>query len=243
VATYGALAAGAPLGVMLQHQFGFASIGVATLLLMLVAVPLARLKRATAVAVGERSPLRIVAARVVPYGVGLALGSIGFGCIATFITLFYAAHGWPNAALTLSVFGVMFVGVRFLLGRTINWLGGYRVATVSFGIEAIGLATLWLAHDVHMAMLGAAIAGLGFSLVFPALGVEAVHRVPEHSRGSALGLYSVFMDIAMAIAGPIGGWIASGMGFSAIYGLAAVAAVLAVVLTLVLQTRAADSAH
>lgn len=243
VATYGALAAGAPLGVMLQHQFGFAAIGVVTVVLMLAAFPLARLKRATAVAVGERSPLRVVAGRVVPYGIGLALGSIGFGCIATFITLFYAAHGWPGAAFTLSVFGVMFVGVRFLLGRTINWLGGYRVAMASFAIEAIGLATLWLAHDVHMATIGAAIAGLGFSLVFPALGVEAVHRVPEHSRGSALGLYSVFMDVAMAVTGPIGGWIAGGMGFGVVYGLAAVTAVLAIVLTLVLQSRATDSTH
>jgi MFS family permease len=243
VATYGALAAGAPLGVLLQHQFGFASIGLLTVALMLAALPLARLKRATAVAVGERSPFRTVAARVVPYGVGLALGSIGFGCIATFITLFYAARGWDGAALTLSVFGVMFVGVRFVFGRTINWLGGYRVAMASLAIEVIGLITLWLASDVHMAGVGAAIAGLGFSLVFPALGVEAVHRVPEHSRGSALGVFSVFMDVAMAIAGPVGGWIAGGMSYGAIYGFAAVAAMLAVGLTMSLKMQASDTIH
>ncbi|GAB2543452.1 MFS transporter [Rhodanobacter koreensis] len=242
VATYGALAAGAPLGVLLQRQFGFAAIGMLTLVLMLAVLPLARLKRATAVTAGERAPFRTVAARVVPYGVGLALGSIGFGCIATFITLFYATRGWDGAALTLSVFGVMFVGVRFIFGRTINWLGGYRVAMASLAIEAIGLLTLWLASDVHMAGVGAAVAGLGFSLVFPALGVEAVHRVPEHSRGSALGVFSVFLDVAMAVAGPIGGWIASGMNYGAIYGFAAVAATLAIVLTLMLQTRAASSA-
>jgi MFS family permease len=243
VATYGALAAGAPLGVLLQHQFGFVSIGVLTLVLMLAALPLARLKRATMVAAGERSPFRTVAARVVPYGMGLALGSIGFGCIATFITLFYAARGWDGAALTLSVFGLMFVGVRFVFGRTINWLGGYRVAMASLAIEAIGLLTLWLASDVRTAGVGAAVAGLGFSLVFPALGVEAVNRVPEHSRGSALGVFSVFMDVAMAIAGPIGGWIAGGMSYGAIYAFAAVAAMLAVVLTMALKMRASDAVH
>lgn len=242
VATYGALAAGAPLGVMLLHSFGFAAIGATTLLLMLAALPLARLKHATTVAAGERSPLRIVAARVVPYGVGLALGSAGFGCIATFITLFYAARGWSDAALTLSVFGVMFVGARFVFGRSIGWLGGYRVAMVSFAIEAIGLVTLWLAGSMHMAAIGAAIAGLGFSLVFPALGVEAVQRVPAHSRGSALGLYSVFMDVAMAVTGPIGGWVAGGMGYDAIYAFAAIAAATAIVLTLVLQARASHNA-
>ncbi|MFK2873112.1 arabinose transporter [Dyella lipolytica] len=239
VATYGAIAAGAPLGVLIEHRFGFAAIGAVSLLLPLAVLPLARLKRATTIKTDERSPFRTVAARVVPYGIGLALGSIGFGCIATFITLFYAAHGWENAALALTVFGVVFVGVRFVFARTINWLGGYRVAMASLTIEAIGLITLCLASDARMAGVGAAIAGFGFSLVFPALGVEAVHRVPEHSRGSALGVYSVFMDVAMALTGPLGGWIASGMGYNAIYGFAAVAAVAAVILALMLQAQAA----
>ena len=246
VATYGALAAGAPLGVLLNHHFGFAAIGAVTLLLPLAALPLARLKRATKVAAGERASFRAVAARVVPYGIGLALGSIGFGCIATFITLFYAAHGWANAALALTVFGTVFVGVRFLFARTIPTLGGHRVAMVSLSVEAIGLIILCLASTATMAGLGAAIAGFGFSLVFPALGTEAVHRVAAHSSGSALGVYSVFMDVAMAITGPLGGWIAGGMGYNAIYGFAAAAAVAAVVLALLLHMQAARdhaSAH
>ncbi|GLQ95088.1 MFS transporter [Dyella acidisoli] len=238
VATYGALAAGAPLGVLIEHRFGFAAIGAATLLLALAALPLARLKRATMITAGERAPFRTVAARVVPYGIGLALGSIGFGCIATFITLFYAAHGWDNAALTLTVFGVVFVGVRFVFARTIPTLGGYRVAMVSLSVEAIGLIILCLASSATMAGVGAAIAGFGFSLVFPALGTEAVHRVPTHSSGSALGVYSVFMDVAMALTGPLGGWVAGGMGYNAIYGFAALAAMASVVLALVLQAQA-----
>lgn len=244
VATYGALAAGAPLGVLLEHHYGFAIIGGVTLLLALAALPLAQLKRATITVAGERAPFRTVAARVVPYGIGLALGSIGFGCIATFITLFYAAYGWPNAALTLTVFGVVFVGVRFIFARTIPVLGGYRVAMVSLSVEAIGLIVLCLAHTAMMAGIGAAIAGLGFSLVFPALGVEAVHRVPAHSSGSALGVYSVFMDVAMALTGPLGGWVAAGMGYNAIYGFAALAAMASVVLALVLQMQAMkDQVH
>jgi MFS family permease len=244
VATYGALAAGAPLGVLLDHHYGFAIIGAVTLLLALAALPLARLKRATITVAGERAPFRTVAARVVPYGIGLALGSIGFGCIATFITLFYAAHGWPNAALTLTVFGAVFVGVRFIFAHTIPKVGGYRVAMVSLSVEAIGLIVLCLAHTAVMAAIGAAIAGLGFSLVFPALGVEAVHRVPAHSSGSALGVYSVFMDVAMALTGPLGGWVAGGMGYNAIYGFAALAAMVSVVLALVLQMLAMkEQAH
>lgn len=242
VATYGGLAAGAPLGVMITHGFGFAAIGAITLVLMLLALPLARRRPATAIAHGERAPFRAVAAHVIPYGAGLALGSLGFGCIATFITLYFAAHDWAGAAASLSVFGAMFVGARFVFGRTINWLGGYRVAMASFAVEAIGLLVLWMASSAWGAAAGAAIAGLGFSLIFPALGVEAVQRIPEHSRGAAIGVFSVFLDVAMAIAGPVGGWVAAGMGFAAIYGFAAAAAVLAVVLTQVLYLQATRQA-
>lgn len=242
VATYGAIAAGAPLGVLIAHSFGFAAIGAVSLAMMVIALPLARRKRATAIAVGERSSTRSVAARVVPHGIGLALGSIGFGCIATFITLLYAAHGWADAALTLSTFGVMFVGTRFVFGKMIIRVGGYRVAMVSFTVEAIGLAMLWLASDMRLAAAGAAVAGLGFSLVFPALGVEAVNRVPENSRGAAIGVFSGFLDVAMVAVGPLGGWIAAGMGFSSVYGFAALAAVMAVALTLVLKSRTEQSA-
>jgi predicted MFS family arabinose efflux permease len=109
---------------------------------------------------------------------------------------------------------------------------------VSLSVEAIGLVVLYLAASPSMAGIGAAIAGFGFSLVFPALGVEAVHRVPAHSRGSALGVYSVFMDVAMALTGPLGGWVAGGMGYNAIYGFAALAALASVTLTWVLQAQA-----
>lgn len=238
VATYGGLAAGAPLGVTIVHGFGLAAIGATTLVMMLVAWPLARRRPSTALPHGERAPFAAVARHVIPYGVGLALGSIGFGCIATFITLYFAAHGWAGAAASLSVFGAMFVGTRFVFGRAIPWLGGYRVAMISFAVEAVGLWVLWTAGSGVAAATGAAIAGLGFSLIFPALGVEAVRRIPEHSRGAAIGVFSVFLDVAMAVAGPIGGWVAAGMGFSAIYGFAALAAVIAVALTQVLYLQA-----
>ena len=237
VATYGGIAAGAPLGVLTAHHFGFAAVGGVSLLLMLMAFPLARRKRATAIAVGERSSIANVAVRVLPHGIGLALGSVGFGCIATFITLFYAAHDWTGAALSLSVFGVMFVGTRFVFGKMIVRVGGYRVAMVSFAVEAIGLSMLWLADDMALATAGAAIAGMGFSLIFPALGVEAVNRVPENSRGAAVGVFTVFLDVAMVLVGPLGGWVAAGMGFGSVYGFATLAAATAVALTLFLDVR------
>ena len=54
-------------------------------------------------------------------------------------------------------------------------------------IEAAGQVLIWSANSSFVALLGTALAGLGFSLVYPALGVEAIRRAPEQSRGLAMG--------------------------------------------------------
>jgi MFS family permease len=234
VATYGALAVGAPLGIFLETKFGFLSIGVSVVLLGWLSFPLARIKAGSALVVGERIPIRRVFRRVLPYGFGLALGSIGFGSLATFITLYYSSHRWPHAAFSLSVFGICFIGVRLLFASSIDRFGGYRVALVSFVVEVIGLLTLWQAGSLSVALVGAMLTGVGFSLIFPSLGVEAMSRVTVDNRGAALAMYSVFVDVALGITGPVGGIIATHFNFSAIFLFAALSAAGALTLTIVI---------
>ncbi|MBB5193421.1 MFS family permease [Silvimonas terrae] len=237
VATYGALAVGAPVGVLLTQHIGFASIGVVVMLLGVIGVALALPRKASPIVHGERLPFRSVLGKVFAYGTGLALGSAGFGTIATFVTLFYASRHWPNAAFTLSMFGLCFVATRLVFARSINSYGGFKVAIVSFVVECIGLTLLWNALTPTMALVGAALTGIGFSLVFPALGVEAVALVPAASRGAALGAYSVFLDVALGLIGPVAGLVISGYGYPAIFCIAALAAAAGVVLTVVLHQR------
>lgn len=231
IATYGALAVGAPLGVVLTGALGFASIGVASLVLMVVGLLLAWRRPAVRSEAGERMPMHHVFGRVAPYGMGLALGSVGFGVIATFITLYYASQGWSGAAPTLSIFGVCFVGVRLVLGWTIAHFGGYRTALVSLLVECAGLIVLATANHAGVAMLGAALSGIGFSLIFPALGVVAVERVSASNRGAALAAYSVFIDVALGVTGPLGGWIASGGRYAPMFVVAAAMSLAAALLT------------
>ncbi|MBV8158918.1 MAG: MFS transporter [Dyella sp.] len=234
IATYGALAVGAPLGVVLVSLGGFIMIGVSGVMLMLLALLLAWRRAPVHVEAGERLPMHHVFGRVAPYGMGLALGSVGFGVIATFITLYYASEGWVGAAPTLSAFGVCFVGVRLVLGWTIAHFGGYRVALCSLVIEAMGLMVLATASHAGVAMLGASLCGIGFSLVFPALGVVAVERVSVSNRGAALAAYSVFIDVALGVTGPLGGWIASGGRYGPMFVVAAAFSLGAALLTGVL---------
>ena len=237
IATYGALAIGAPLGVAIAHEVGFAALGIVVIVLAALGYYLAQRIAAVPIVHGERMSYRSVFMRVLPHGIGLALGSAGFGSIATFITLFYAARHWPNAALSLTVFGTLFIGARLLFANTIKTYGGFRVAIASFSFECAGLLMLWLAPEPHVALAGAALTGFGFALVFPALGVEAVGLVPPASRGAALSAYSVFLDLSLGITGPLAGYIAGECGYGSVFLFAAVAAAAGVGLSAMMYLR------
>lgn len=237
IATYGALALGAPVGVALAHALEPAVIGVLTIALGALGYYAAQRLPAVPVVHGERLSYASVFTRVLPHGLALALGSTGFGAIATFITLYYAEQHWSNAALTLSVFGGLFIGVRLVFSQAIKRHGGYRVAIVSFACECAGLLLLWLAPAPEMALLGAGLTGAGFALIFPSLGVEAVALVPNASRGAALAAYSAFLDVSLGITGPLAGYVAGVFGYAQVFLVAAVAVAGACALSVVLHRR------
>lgn len=237
VTTYGALALAAPVGVLLEQRLGFAALGVLTLAVAAAALALCVRKPGVAPIRGVRIPMRQVLARMLPFGSCLGLGSIGFGAITSFIALYYGDRHWDHAALAITLLGVTFVATRLVLPNAIGRFGGYAVALASFVVEAAGLSLIWLAPSAGWAALGAAATGAGFALVFPSLGTEAVKRVAASSRGTALGIYSLFLDMALAITGPLAGWLAHRSGYGSIYLVAALAALLAAATSLWLSRR------
>lgn len=238
IATYGAIAAGAPVGVLLAGTLGFWAVGGLTACVSFAAFPLALLKRGSPPAGGRRLPFRAVAGQIMPFGWGLSLGAIGFGTIAAFITLFYASRHWAGASQSLTLFSCGFVGTRLIVGNAVDRFGGYRAAIASFAVEVAGLALLAAAPGAWVAMLGATLSGFGFSLVYPALAVEAVRGIPDNSRGTALGFYSVFLDVSLGFAGPVMGVVVAQAGYRSAFGVAALAALAGGALTWALHARA-----
>ena len=238
IASYGAIAIGAPLGVVMVDTLGFASLGLALSLLAALALLLIRNKPSVPVVRGERLPFWAVFGRIAPFGVSLSLASIGYGTLTTFITLFYLDRGWVGAAYCLTMFGVCFICARLLFISSISRFGGFRAAIACMIIETLGLALLWLAPSTAFALLGAGLTGVGLSLVYPALGVEAIKQVPSSSRGAGLSAYAVFFDLALAIAGPLMGAVALNLGYAWIFFCAALLSITGLGLTLLLKQRA-----
>jgi MFS family permease len=216
-AMYAAFAVGAPVGTSLYAVHGFAAIALATTLIPLVTLLLVLPRRPVA-SLPHVSPAftRVIGAVWVP-GLGLALSSIGFGAITTFIVLLFAQHGWGQAWLAFTVVSITFMAGRLIFGHLPDRIGGARVALVCVLIESAGQALIWLAPSSVVALFGTAVTGFGYSLVYPGFGVEAVHRAPSQSRGLAMGAYTAFLDLALGVANPVLGLVASGAGLAAVY--------------------------
>ncbi len=234
VSTYSGLALGAPLGVLLENSFGLAAVGWLTIAICTVSLVMALRKAPVPVTPGKHLPFRHIAVRVAPHGMALALGGVGYSVLATFVTLFYASRQWNGAALCLTAFGMAFIGARLLFIHTIDRFGGYPVAMVCLGIVSVGLLLLWSAHSPWMALGAAALTGFGHSLVFPALGVQAVRRVSDENRGTALSVYTVFADVSFFMVGPVAGAVIAAFGYASVFlfGLVCVLAALAMAFVL-----------
>jgi len=214
-AMFAAFAAGAPLGTALYEAGGFGAISSATIVApLLTLIVIAPLRPAATSHTGGPGILS-VASRIWLPGLGAALSSVGFGAIVAFGSLLFANHGWMPVWLAFSAYAVSLIVARMLFGHLPDQIGGATVALLFVLIEAAGLALMFAASGTKTATLGAALTGFGYSLVFPALGVEAVRRAPPESRGVAMGAYTACLDIALGVSAPALGVMASrtGLGF------------------------------
>ncbi len=223
---YGAFAVGGPLGLVLLNHVGFAGLmGVCTILPLLGLVAIRRIPSVRP-HTGQRESFWRIIGRIWRPGAAVGLQGVGFAALGAFSSLYFLSRDWPHAGLGLTFFGVGFVLVRMLCGHLPDRIGGARVAIVSLIVEACGQYLLWLAPGPWLALLGALLTGLGCSMVFPAMGSDVVKQVPAHLRGTAVGGFAAFQDLAYGATGPVVGLIADHWGYSPVFLIGGLAATL-----------------
>lgn len=228
MAMFAAMAIAAPIGSALFARFGFVAIALACMVVPLAALALIGPLKPLQPASTGRAPLTSVLGAVLLPGIGFALSGITFGSVTAFLTLYFAVRGWADGALAFTAFAVALILTRVVAGHLPDRFGGARVALFCLAIQAVGLAMIGLANAGWMAIVGAIIAGAGFSLVFPGLGLEAVRRVAAANRGMAMGTYNAFLDLTLGLGSPLLGLLAGRAGIGAVFDASALAALIAI---------------
>jgi MFS family permease len=234
---YGAFAVGSPIGILLFDRTGFTGVMAACALVPLVGLVMVVPVAAVAVHIGERATFWRIIGRIWEPGAALGLAGVGFAAIGAFMPLLFLHQGWSHAGLGLTCFGAAFVLVRVLFGHMPDRAGGIRVALVSTAVEAVGQYLLWTAVTPGMALAGAFLTGLGCSLMFPAMGIEVVRRIPPHLRGTAMGGLAAFQDLAYGGTGPVTGLLADRFGYSSVFLIGGLAASLGFALVIAIARK------
>ncbi len=125
----------------------------------------------------------------------------------------------------MTLFGIAFIAVRFSAPNFPTVAAAPRSETFSLLVEGTGLAVMWAAPRPAegAALIGAAITGCGCSLMFPSLGVRLC-AIATGIRGTALGVWSAFQDLAYGFTGPIAGLLTPFIGYQQVFLLAAACA-------------------
>ncbi|RQP22604.1 arabinose transporter [Piscinibacter terrae] len=241
-AIYGALAVGGPVGLVLLDRLGFTgTMAVSAVLPVLSLLAVWRMAGVAAHPGAQRPPLWRVVRMIRWHGAIVCLQGIGFAAIGAFFTLHFMARHWNHAGLGLTAFGTGFVLVRVLGGRLPDRIGGLPVAIGSLAIEAMGQALIWRADHPAWALAGAFLTGLGCSMIFPAMGREVVRLVEPHLRGTALGGFSAFQDLAYGLTGPLAGLLADHAGEDKVFLIGAGAAAAGWLVAIILHRRNAPA--
>ncbi len=185
------------------------------------------------------------AAAVVP-GIAVSLAALGYAALAAFVSLHMLARGVANGIAAFDAFGFTYIGVRLFIGNVPDRLTPRQVAFWSALVEAVGLVIVGLATNLLTVIIGGLVIGAGLSLLFPSLALIVINRTPDSQRGAALGAFTSFWDVGIAVGAPASGLIASLTNYTDIYYVMAACAVASAVLAapqpLRRRTSAAEAA-
>ncbi|HEU5142368.1 MAG TPA: MFS transporter [Solirubrobacterales bacterium] len=238
LAVWSGLSIGPLLGELLLQTSGYTAVwlfaGAAPLVGALIALRLPDPFRPSATS--ERHPL--IAREAVRPGAALALASLGYATVASFVVLHLDARGIGHGATVFGAFATMVVLTRLIGGDLPDRVGPTRVAVVAAAGEAVGLAVMGFADSLGVAIAGALTMGAAFSLLYPSLSVIVVGRVSENRRGAALGTFTAFFDAGIGFGAPMAGVVAALAGYEAAFFFsAAIALVAMATIALAISTR------
>lgn len=230
IAMYAGIAIGAPLSIWINKSYG--GFPAFIMIMLLPFVSWLSTVKLPAIAVDKdhvRTPFYKVIGAISGQGLSLAFSSMAFGCIASFIALFFSEKNWGDASLAFMVFGACYILTRIFFASSPDKYGGYKIALLSLIIEVIGQVLIWTSVSKTIAIIGCGMTGIGFSLVFPALGVLAIQKVKPQMRGTALGAYVAFVDLSLGLAGPLAGLIAGWFDYQTVYLFGGISCILSMI--------------
>lgn len=231
VSMWGGISAGTFLGATVQ-QAGYQAVWVLSAVAPAVGAALVALVPAPARTAPATKGAGLLLRPALLPGIALTFGAAGYAGLAAFVVLHLDARGVGHGVVVLSVFSAVYAGTRLVIGHLPDRLGPRRVATWCGVGEAVGLLVIAVAPNLPVAVAGSVVMGVGFSLLHPSLALMVMNRTDPARQGAAIGAYTSFWDLGLAVWGPATGLVAAGLGYPAVFVAGAAGAAVAAAMAL-----------
>ncbi len=151
--------------------------------------------------------------RAVVPGVFLLTLGVGYTSITSQAAVYARDVGLSGSGPMFLGFAGSILLVRLFAGKLSDRVGALRVLYPGAGCLIVGLLVIAALHLPVTAILGAALVGTGWALVFPAMVSFISDLVPDAERGAVLGSAIAFMDVGQGLGGYVVGAVADIAGF------------------------------
>lgn len=170
------------------------------------------------------------------------LVGLDFGIVHTFIPLFLKDTGVDlNAGLFYTAAAMAGFSARLFSGQASDKLGRGLFITISLTSYCLGMFVLWQATDTNTFLLGAILEGSGSGIVIPMVSAMMSDRSQAHERAQVLAVCITGLDLGIAVAGPLIGYITQEFGYRNTFGLATFLTLWAVIIFLTLSGKGIES--
>jgi MFS family permease len=234
LALYAGIALGPVLGETVLNHTHYNSAWIVSALCAFLAFLLALGIRDTREAIEPGPPSnRIIHPAALLPGTILAAGIVGLTGFNSFVPLYVLTIGMKGSRLIFVTFSVVVLLIRGFGAQLPDRLGPRFSARAALVTSAIGLALMAAWADQIGLLIGTVVFALGQALAFPALMTIAIRGTPSSERGSVVGTFTAFFDLAYGV-GAIGlGGAVSLVGYRGMFATASAAALGGLVLLFV----------
>jgi MFS family permease len=146
-------------------------------------------------------------------GLALMTANLGYAAVSSFLVLMLDTRGIGHGATAFAVFAAAVVVNRVLFGDLPDRLGGRVAAMYAAALEGAGLLVIAAGHSLPVILIGSAVMGSGFAMLFPSLALLVLARTNPEQRGAAMGTFTAFFDIGLALGSPLVGVVAATTGY------------------------------
>lgn len=179
-------------------------------------------------------------AAVLP-GITLMTLGVGYASITAMSALYARSIGMGSSGALYATFAITILVLRLGAGRLADRVGLVRVMFPGLSAFALGWLLLAVLRAPLPAIIGVALVGVGWAVVFPAVLAWLSDQVPDVQRGAALGTVMAFMDIGQGAGGYVVGAVADAANFGWAYAVPGLLTLLGTAVLALAVNRSARS--